>query len=86
MNRALVLLVTLLLASLVPACVAGTSEHPAGGQGANGEGPPAPLPEIAPAAPAPGMIWVAGAWHYDGVQYVWVPGRWESPPTRPSQP
>jgi len=84
MNLPLVL-VALLLVTLVPACVAGTPERPARGAGAEG-GPPAPLPEIVPAAPAPGMIWVAGAWHYDGVQYVWVPGRWESPPTPSSGP
>jgi hypothetical protein len=84
MTRPLVL-VALVLVALVPACVAGTSERPVRGQGAEG-GPPSSLPEIAPAAPAPGMIWVAGAWHYDGVQYVWVPGRWESPPMASSEP
>ena len=42
--------------------------------------PPAPLPEIVSAAPAPGMVWVAGCWHWDGSGYVWLPGHWESPP------
>ena len=45
--------------------------------------PPAPLPEVRSAAPAPGMVWVAGAWHWNGVRYVWIPGRWESPPPAP---
>jgi hypothetical protein len=44
---------------------------------------PAPLPEVRTAAPAPGMVWVAGSWHWDGIDYVWLPGRWESPPSTP---
>jgi hypothetical protein len=56
-------------------CVAGAPERH--------ERPRAPLPEIRPAPPAPGMIWVPGAWHYNGVEEVWVPGRWESPPPLP---
>jgi len=42
--------------------------------------PPAPLPEIVPAAPAPAMTWVGGHWHWDSLRYVWVPGYWETPP------
>lgn len=44
------------------------------------EAPPAPLPEIVSTPPAPGMLWVAGCWHWDGSGYVWLPGHWESPP------
>ncbi|HVY44889.1 MAG TPA: hypothetical protein VHB21_03380 [Minicystis sp.] len=40
---------------------------------------PAPLPEQRYAAPAPGMVWIAGSWHWDGARYVWLPGHWESP-------
>lgn len=52
--------------------------------------PPAPLPETQWAAPAPGMSWVAGRWHWDAEHpvrgepgappsgdWVWVPGHWE---------
>lgn len=58
------------------ACVAG---YPDGAPYA----PPAPLPEVESTPPAPGMVWVAGAWHWNGVDYVWAPGHWESPPPAP---
>jgi hypothetical protein len=45
--------------------------------------PPEPLPEAPSTAPAPGMVRVAGTWHWDGTDYVWVPGHWESPPPSP---
>lgn len=59
-------------------CVAGATERPPGVPE-----PPAPLPELRSAPPTPRMVWIAGAWHWDGVAYVWVPGRWESPPPIP---
>jgi hypothetical protein len=42
--------------------------------------PPPPFEEARGAAPAPGMLWVEGYWHWNGVHYVWIPGHWESPP------
>jgi hypothetical protein len=42
--------------------------------------PPAPFSEVRAAPAAPGMVWVEGYWHWNGVQYVWIPGHWESPP------
>lgn len=42
--------------------------------------PPAPLEEVQQAAPAPGMAWIGGEWHWDGVRYVWTPGHWITPP------
>jgi len=42
--------------------------------------PPEPLPEMPSAPPAPGMAWVAGYWHFNGTDYVWIPGHWESRP------
>jgi len=41
--------------------------------------PPEPLPEVQSGPPAPGMAWLAGYWHYNGTDYVWIPGHWESP-------
>jgi hypothetical protein len=41
--------------------------------------PPEPLPEMRSGPPAPGMAWVAGYWHFNGTDYVWIPGHWESP-------
>src|SRR5256885_2257689 len=41
--------------------------------------PPPPLVEARGSPAAPGMVWVEGYWHWNGVQYVWIPGHWESP-------
>jgi hypothetical protein len=64
--------------SPMTACVGSAPDRPA-----HGAEPPAPLPEIISGPPAPGMVWVPGAWHWDGARYVWLPGRWESPPPAP---
>ena len=60
-------------------CVATVEERPPRVVYVGGP-PPPPLvdPQAAPAAP--GMVWVEGYWHWSGVQYVWIPGHWESPP------
>jgi hypothetical protein len=71
--RALLLLV--FAASAVCACVGRAPDRPT-----RGEPPPAPLPEIRSGPPTPGLVWVPGEWHWDGVKYVWLPGHWESPP------
>ena len=63
------------IAAALCACVAGAPDRP--------PEPPAPLPEIRYAAPAPGMAWVPGTWHWNGADYVWIPGRWETPPPTP---
>lgn len=65
----------------------------AGCGGAGERLPPAPLPELGWAAPAPGMSWIAGHWHWDELRreassdaadpcsaapsWVWVPGHWQ---------
>lgn len=47
---------------------------------------PAPLPEVRYEAPAPGMTWDAGHWHWDETRtasdgtpgdWVWLPGHWK---------
>jgi len=43
-------------------------------------GPPAPVVEVRPAPPAPGLIWVPGYHRWDGRTYVWAPGVWRQPP------
>jgi len=48
--------------------------------------PPAPLPEVRSLAPAPGLVWVAGSWHWDDHDWVWIPGRWETAPPPPVHP
>jgi len=39
--------------------------------------PPEPLPEMQSGPPAAGMAWIAGYWHYNGTDWVWIPGHWE---------
>jgi hypothetical protein len=41
--------------------------------------PPEPLPDFRSGPPAVGMPWIAGYWHFNGTDYVWIPGHWESP-------
>ncbi|UFN50998.1 hypothetical protein LPC08_10480 [Roseomonas sp. OT10] len=37
--------------------------------------------EPIPAAPPGAVVWQHGHWHWDGREYVWIPGRWiERPP------
>ena len=82
MKTALARLVPLALAStLLAGCVSGLEE----GAGRAGN-PPAPLPEFPTSPPVPGMVWMAGAWHWTGTDYAWIPGRWESPPPLPVAP
>ncbi len=61
------------------ACVATEPPPLARGVVVNGP-PPAPIAEPRPAPTGPTATWVAGYWHWTGVQYTWVPGHWESPP------
>lgn len=62
-----------------PARNAGT-ESPGGDPA---QAPPAPFQEAVSSPPAPGMVWVAGCWHWDGSGYTWLPGHWDSPPPSP---
>lgn len=40
------------------------------------ERPPASAVEVVTVAPAPGLVWVAGYWHWHRGRHVWVPGHW----------
>jgi WXXGXW repeat (2 copies) len=42
--------------------------------------PPQPVNEMRPPPPDARMVWVAGYWHWTGMQYTWIPGHWESAP------
>jgi hypothetical protein len=42
--------------------------------------PPAPMRETRPLPPDAQAIWVAGYWHWSGMQYTWIPGHWERAP------
>jgi hypothetical protein len=64
------------LALMASACVIEASAGLGPGQVVSGP-PPAPVAEGRPPPPAGSAIWVAGYWHWTGMQYTWIPGHWE---------
>jgi hypothetical protein len=42
--------------------------------------PPEPMRETRPLPPDAQAVWVAGYWHWSGMQYTWIPGHWENAP------
>lgn len=67
------------LALSAQACVVNEPEAPTRGVVVSGP-PPAPVREDRPAAPSNNAVWVAGYWHWTGMQYAWIPGHWDAPP------
>jgi hypothetical protein len=63
----------------VGGCVVNEPEAPTRGVVVSGP-PPSPVNEQPPPAPGPQASWVAGYWHWTGMQYAWIPGHWETPP------
>jgi hypothetical protein len=63
----------------VAGCVVNEPESPPRGVVVSGP-PPAPVREDRPPQPAHDSVWVAGYWHWTGMQYAWIPGHWDSPP------
>jgi len=59
---------------MIAGCVATAQDRPL-----RGEAPPPPRVEQRPEPPAPGMVWIPGSWHWNGVDHVWLPGHWEAP-------
>jgi hypothetical protein len=55
------------------------AEAPAEGPVAT-QAPPPPQAEEIPPPPYEGAVWIDGYWSWTGTTYVWVPGRYESPP------
>lgn len=74
------LIVISMIVGLATGCVVNEAESPPRGVVVSGP-PPAPVHEERPAAPSPQAIWVAGYWHWTGMQYAWIPGHWEAPPS-----
>jgi WXXGXW repeat (2 copies) len=66
-------------AAALVGCVATETMAPARGVVVSGP-PPAPIAEVIVVAPAPDSVWVAGYWHWTGMQYAWIPGHWEKAP------
>lgn len=70
-------------AAIACACLLGTtgcviegSEGPGPGVPVSGP-PPAAMEEQRTPPPNPHTVWVAGYWHWTGMQYTWIPGHWE---------
>lgn len=64
---------------LVTGCVVEASVGAGPGVAVSGP-PPEPVNEQRPAAPGPQATWIAGYWHWTGLQYTWIPGHWEEAP------
>ena len=73
-----VVIVASVLFAAATGCVATVEERPA--RIYMTAMPPPPLAEAPPARPAATHVWVEGYWHWNGVQYLWIPGHWERPP------
>ncbi|MBX3202819.1 MAG: YXWGXW repeat-containing protein [Labilithrix sp.] len=69
-----------MMVGLTTGCVVNEPESPPRGVVVSGP-PPAPVHEERPPAPNPQAMWVAGYWHWTGMQYAWIPGHWEAPPS-----
>src|ERR1700727_2860749 len=67
------------LACLPSGCVVTTVAPPPRGILVSGP-PPAIVREERPPAPAAQASWIAGYWHWTGIQYAWIPGHWEAAP------
>jgi YXWGXW repeat-containing protein len=76
-----VVLAALTLGTLGVGCVveAGASGSIGGGVAVSGP-PPEPMRETRPQPPDAQAVWVAGYWHWSGMQYTWIPGHWENAP------
>jgi len=65
----------------IAACVVTANAPPPRGILVSGP-PPAVIREDPPPQPETKAAWVAGYWHWTGIQYAWIPGHWEvAPPT-----
>jgi hypothetical protein len=67
------------LAASAGCVVEGGVSAPASGIAVSGP-PPEPMREARPGPPDAQSVWVAGYWHWSGMQYTWIPGHWESAP------
>ena len=69
-----------LIVTAGPGCVVEAVTAPPVGVAVSGP-PPEPVVERQPPPPSGARaIWVAGYWHWTGMQYTWIPGHWEVAP------
>ena len=38
--------------------------------------PPPPRYEVVPPRPGPRVVWESGHWHWNGLRYIWIRGRY----------
>lgn len=69
-----------LLALASGACVVTTTAPVPRGILVSGPPPAVVREERPPPPPAPQASWIAGYWHWTGIQYAWIPGHWEAAP------
>jgi hypothetical protein len=60
-------------------CVAAATAPPTRVMVVNGP-PPSPVEEERTPQPHAAAVWIAGYWLWNGIQYAWIPGRWETAP------
>ncbi len=67
-----------LMALAVLGCVA--TESPVEPRGVPVSRPPPAMRAEAPRPPPPSAasVWIDGYWHWNGMQYAWIPGHWEN--------
>jgi hypothetical protein len=78
-RRTSTLALLLVAAGLLGACVVETVPATPSAVAVSGP-PPEPVQETRPPPPGPRAAWVAGYWHWTGMQYTWIPGHWEVAP------
>jgi WXXGXW repeat (2 copies) len=80
MTKTIVACISLWAVFAVAGCVveAGMSAPPSG-VAVSGP-PPQPLQETRLPPPDSAAVWIAGYWHWTGMQYTWIPGHWEAAP------
>lgn len=79
MGRVFAIAVAISASVVASGCVVETVTPPARGVVVSGP-PPEPMREAPPPTPGPHAAWVAGYWHWTGMQFTWIPGHWEEAP------
>jgi hypothetical protein len=68
-----------IIAVFIGGCVIETAAATPTGVAVSGP-PPEPVYEARPSTARAQGIWIAGYWHWTGLQYTWIPGHWEDGP------
>jgi WXXGXW repeat (2 copies) len=71
--------IALAAVSLASGCVVEAGVSASTGVAVTGP-PPQPMRETRPPPPDAQAVWIAGYWHWSGMQYTWIPGHWENAP------